>query len=47
MGTGGTPWLGKRVAPQMLVWVVGTLVEGVGIRTVARVFEVDPNTVLQ
>jgi IS1 family transposase len=37
---------GKRVAPDMLVWAVGALAEGLGIRAVARVFEVDPNTVL-
>jgi hypothetical protein len=30
----------------MLVWAVGALCEGLGIRAVARVFEVDPNTVL-
>jgi hypothetical protein len=30
----------------MLVWAVGALAEGLGIRAVARVFEVDPNTVL-
>ena len=30
-----------------LVWAVGALAEGLGIRAVARVFEVDPNTVLQ
>ena len=35
-----------RVSPQMLVWAVGALAEGLGIRAVARVFEVDPNTVL-
>jgi IS1 family transposase len=29
------------------VWAVGALAEGLGIRAVARVFEVDPNTVLQ
>jgi IS1 family transposase len=28
------------------VWAVGALAEGLGIRAVARVFEVDPNTVL-
>jgi IS1 family transposase len=38
---------GKRVAPEKLVWAVGALAEGLGIRAVARVFEVDPNTVLQ
>jgi IS1 family transposase len=32
--------------PEMLVWAVGALAEGLGIRAVARVFEVDPNTVL-
>src|SRR5207244_3841867 len=37
---------GKRVALDVLVWAVGTLAEGLGIRAVARVFEVDPNTVL-
>jgi hypothetical protein len=31
----------------MLVWAVGALAEGLGIRAVARVCEVDPNTVLQ
>jgi len=38
---------GKRVAPDVLVWAVGALAEGLGIRAVARVFEVDPNTVLE
>jgi IS1 family transposase len=38
---------GKRVAPDLLVWAVGALAEGLGIRAVARVFEGDPNTVLQ
>jgi IS1 family transposase len=37
---------GKRVALDVLVWAVGALAEGLGIRAVARVFEVDPNTVL-
>ena len=45
--TQGTPLHGKRVAPEKLVWAVGALAEGLGIRAVARVFEVDPNTVLQ
>src|SRR6267142_989265 len=45
--TQGTPLHGKRVEPQKLVWAVGALAEGLGIRAVARVFEVDPNTVLQ
>src|SRR6266446_2369033 len=44
--THGTPLPGKRVAPEKLVWAVGALAEGLGIRAVARVFEVDPNTVL-
>ena len=42
----GTPLHGKRVAPEKLVWAVGALAEGLGIRAVARVFEVDPNTVV-
>jgi hypothetical protein len=37
---------GKRVAPEKLVWAVGALAAGLGIRAVARVFEVAPNTVL-
>jgi hypothetical protein len=45
--THGTPCHGKRVAPDLLVWAVGALAEGLGIRAVARVFEVDPNTGLQ
>src|SRR3989475_705836 len=44
--THGTPLHGKRVGPERLVWAVGALAEGLGIRAVARVFEVDPNTVL-
>src|SRR5436853_3092085 len=44
--THGTPLHGKHVAPDLLVWAVGALAEGLGIRAVARVFEVDPNTVL-
>jgi IS1 family transposase len=45
--THGTLFHGKRVTPDLLVWAVGALAEGLGIRAVARVFEVDPNTVLQ
>ncbi len=44
--THGTPLHGKRVALDVLVWAVGALAEGLGIRAVARGFEVDPNTVL-
>ena len=44
--THGTPLHGKRVALDVLVWAVGALAEGLGIRAVARVFEVDPHTVL-
>src|SRR2546426_1818257 len=44
--THGTPFHGKRVAPDLVVWAVGALAEGLGIRAVARVVEVDPNTVL-
>jgi hypothetical protein len=44
--THGTPLHGTRVAPEQLVWAVGALAEGLGIRAVARVFEVDPHTVL-
>jgi hypothetical protein len=41
----GTPLHGRHVLPDLLVWAVGALAEGVGVRAVARVFEVDPNTV--
>src|SRR5438128_2139724 len=44
--THGTPMHGKRVSPDKLVWAIGALAEGLGIRAVARVCEVDPNTVL-
>jgi IS1 family transposase len=44
--THGTPLHGKRVASDLLVWAVGALAAGLGIRAVARVFAVDPNTVL-
>src|SRR3989440_9642623 len=44
--THGTPLHGKHVSPDMLVWAVGALAGGLGIRAVARVFAVDPNTVL-
>jgi hypothetical protein len=44
--THGTPLHGRRVPTELLVWAVGALAEGLGIRAVARVFEVDPNTVL-
>jgi IS1 family transposase len=44
--THGPPLHGTRVPPEMLVWAVGALAEGLGIRAVARVFEIDPGTVL-
>jgi IS1 family transposase len=43
----GTLLHGKRVAADLIVRVIACLAEGVGIRGTARVFEVDPNTVLQ
>jgi hypothetical protein len=33
--THGTPLHGKRVAPELVVWAVGALAEGLGIRAVA------------
>lgn len=47
LATHGTPLPGKRVSMELLGWAVGALAEGLGIRAVARVFEVDPPTVLQ
>src|SRR5215831_30478 len=44
--TQGTLFHGKKVPAELLVRVVASLAEGLGIRAVARVFEVDPNTVL-
>jgi IS1 family transposase len=46
LATHGTPLHGKRVSPDTLVWAIAALAEGLGIRAVARVFAVDPNTVL-
>src|SRR5438093_1060390 len=43
----GTLWHGKRVSVELIVRVIACLAEGLGIRGTARVFEVDPNTVLQ
>jgi IS1 family transposase len=44
--THGTIFHGKRVAAELLIRVLACLAEGLGIRATARVFEVDPNTVL-
>src|SRR5215831_5542794 len=43
----GTIFHGKRAAGDLIVRVIACLAEGLGIRGTARVFEVDPNTVLQ
>ena len=45
--THGTIFHGKRSSPQLIVHVIACLAEGLGIRGTARVFEIDPNTVLQ
>jgi hypothetical protein len=42
----GTPFQGKQVEPDKLVWAMAALAEGLGIRAVARVFAAEPNTVL-
>src|SRR5919108_817404 len=44
--THGTPFHGKHVDSDTLVWAIAALAEGLGIRAVARVFAVDPHTVL-
>jgi len=44
--THGTLCHGQRVTPDLLVWAVGALAEGSASVPVARVFEVDPKTVL-
>jgi hypothetical protein len=43
----GTIFHGKQSSPDLIVRVISCLAEGLGIRGAARVFEVDPNTVLQ
>ncbi len=43
----GTLLHGKRASVELIVRVMACLAEGLGIRGTARVFEVDPNTVLQ
>ena len=45
--THGTLLHGKQLAVELIVRVLACLAEGLGIRATARVFEVDPNTVLQ
>ena len=47
METHGTIFHGKRVPLELIVRVLACLAEGLGIRGTARVFEVDPKTVLQ
>ena len=42
----GTLFHGKQAAVERIVHVLACLAEGLGIRATARVFEVDPNTVL-
>jgi IS1 family transposase len=42
----GTIFHGKRASIELIVRVIACLAEGLGIRGTARVFEVDPNTVL-
>src|ERR671936_2676677 len=43
----GTLFHGKRGSVELIVCVIACLAEGLGIRGTARVFEGDPNTVLQ
>ena len=43
----GTIFHGKQVAVELIVRVLACLAEGLGMRATARVFEVDPNTVLR
>jgi IS1 family transposase len=42
----GTIFHGKQATVELIVRVLACLAEGLGIRATARVFEVDPNTVL-
>jgi IS1 family transposase len=45
--THGTIFHGKGVPGEVIVHVLACMAEGLGIRATARVFEVDPNTVLR
>jgi len=45
--THGTIFHGKRLDVERIVHALACLAEGIGIRATARVFEVDPHTVLQ
>ena len=44
--THGTIFHGKHASPELIVRVLACLAEGLGIRGTARVFELDPNTIL-
>src|SRR5215467_5495705 len=44
--THGTIFHGKHASPNLIGHVIACLAEGLGIRGTARVFEIDPNTVL-
>ncbi|HEY5870210.1 MAG TPA: hypothetical protein VI542_32355 [Candidatus Tectomicrobia bacterium] len=44
--THGTIFHGKHASVELIVRVIACLAEGLGIRGTARVFEIDPNTVL-
>src|SRR5207244_5968213 len=44
--THGTIFHGKRASVELIVRVIACLADGLGIRGTARVFEIDPNTVL-
>jgi len=43
----GTIFHGQHASVELMVRVIACLAEGLGIRGTARVFDVDPNTVLQ
>jgi len=46
LATQGTPLHGKQGEPDKLVWAMAALAQGLGSRAVARVFAVEPHTVL-
>jgi len=46
LATHGTIFAGKRSSVELIVRVIACLAEGLGIRGTARVFAIDPNTVL-
>ena len=46
MESQGTIFYGKQTAVETITWAIKALAEGVGIRAVGRIFEIEPETIL-